>query len=87
MKDLIDTIFNPVIGWLDGIIEMIIKLSVPVGKGINFSYYLSPFYALGPYWSTFILTTFTLGGIYLIAYIISSQGGLFIKFKEFIKWW
>jgi len=85
--DLINTIFNPVLMWLDNIRMMITNLAVPTSRGLNIGIYLSPFAFLGIGWITFISTGIALGLTYLIVFIIQAQQGLFIKFKDTIKWW
>lgn len=87
MIALIDTIFGPVINWLIRIKEMIRELSVPLARPINISDYLGPFAHLGPYWILFISTGAALGFIYLVAFMITASQGLFIKFKDTVKWW
>lgn len=87
MIALIDTIFGPVIGWLISIRSSINDLSVPMSRPINISNYLGPFALLGPYWITFISTACVFAFIYIVAFIVMSSQGLFIKFKDSIKWW
>lgn len=87
MKSIIDTIFNPVLNWLDKIISAIQDLSVPVSRAIDINVYLGPLALLGPYWVTFITTVCFLAFVYMVTFIIVAQQGLFIKFKDTIKWW
>lgn len=87
MRDLIDTIFHPVLGWLEGIITNIHRLSVPLSHPIDFGNYAGYFGILGPYWSKFVTTGFALAFIYFVVYLVVSNIGLFAKFKNMIKWW
>lgn len=87
IRNLIDTIFDPIIGWLTIIIENINKLSVPVARPLNIDLYFGPFVHLGPYWLTLITTICFLAFVYVICYIIVAYQGFFIKFKDTIKWW
>jgi hypothetical protein len=87
VRALIDTIFSPVLMWLTGIFESIQKLSVPLAHPLDIGMYLGPFVLLGPAWITFISTACALAFIYVVAFIVIAQRGLFIRFKDVIKWW
>ncbi|MNC20245.1 hypothetical protein D3C81_1001780 [compost metagenome] len=87
MRNLIDTIFAPVLAWLNGIADRLSDLSVPVSRPLILGRYFGYFSWLGPYWTTFITTTCTLAFIYMIVYFIRSQSDLFLRFKNMIKWW
>lgn len=87
MRAIIDSILGPVLQWLASISSYINQLSVPVSRPIDLSNYLGYFGMLGPYWLSFIQTVIGLAFIYMIAFIIVTQQGLFIKFKDMIKWW
>lgn len=87
MRNLIDTIFGPVLSWLNNISTSIRELSVPVSRPIDPSRYFGYFSFLGPHWVTLVTTILTLGFIYLVVYFIVTNIGLFMKFKNMIKWW
>lgn len=87
MKNLIDTIFSPVLVFLTTIADALRSLSVPVARPLDFGKYFGYFSFLGPIWITFITTACTLAFIYFIVYLVTNNMGLFLKFKEFIKWW
>lgn len=87
MKPLIDTIFGPVLAWLTNIQNYISELKVPLARPLDISQYLGPFAMLGPYWVTFISTACVLAFIYVVTFIIVLNQGVFIKFKETVKWW
>lgn len=87
MRNLVDTIFSPVLNFLNIISDSLRSLSIPIARPIDFSRYLGYFNFLGPAWTTFITTVCTLAFIYFIVFFITSNMGLFIKFKNFIKWW
>lgn len=87
MIALIDTIFNPVLAWLSSISMYIHSLSVPVARPLNLSLYLGPFAYLGPYWITFITTGIFLAFVYIICFLVVSYQGMFIRFKDSVKWW
>jgi hypothetical protein len=87
MRALIDTVFNPVLNWLNKISSYILHLSVPVARPLDISQYLGPFALLGPYWISFITTVCALAFIYMVCFIIVASQGTFIKWKDTIKWW
>lgn len=87
MKGLIDTIFNPVLNWLNSILSSIMSLDVPFSHPLDIAKYLGPFSYLGNNWISFIVTCAFLAFIYVVTYIIVSQQGLFSKFKDMVKWW
>lgn len=87
MKGLIDTIFYPVLNWLNSILSSIMSLDVPLSHPLDIAKYLGPFAYLGPYWISFVVTVGTLAFVYVICFIVVSQHGLFMKFKNTIKWW
>lgn len=87
MRNLIDTIFAPVLGWLNDIYYRLIALSVPASRPLTLGNYFGYFDWLGPHWKLLITTCCTLAFIYLLVYLIRTQSGLFLKFKDFIQWW
>lgn len=87
MRPLIDTIFAPVLNWLQNMIITIDSLSVPYSRPLNISNYFGYFSMFGNGWLFFIKTTTTLAFIYGVSYLVVTQVGLFIKFKDMIKWW
>lgn len=87
MRALIDTIFNPVLNWLQNIYNTILELSVPLARPLPVGSYMGPLATLGPYWVTFITTVCTLAFIYMVTFLIVAYQGVFTKFKDTIKWW
>ncbi|AHM67482.1 hypothetical protein PPSQR21_038440 [Paenibacillus polymyxa SQR-21] len=87
MRNFVDSIFGPILGWLNGIAVSLSDLSVPLSRPLNFSKYFGYFSFLGSTWMTFITTCCTLAFIYLIVYIIKTQWGLILHVKDLIKWW
>lgn len=87
IHDLIDTVFLPVLNFLNSLYNSIKELSIPVSRPINISKYLGVFGYLGPSWVLFIVNGALLGFIYIVCYLFVAQRGLFSKFKDTIKWW
>lgn len=83
---LIDTIFNPVLGWLAQMSKYLNDLSVPASRPLRLSDYLGVFaYLYG--WTTVITTLCALVFVYFVCYIIMTYSSLFIRFKDTVKWW
>lgn len=87
MRSLIDTIFQPVLTWLQSIINSINDMSVPLSRPINIDNYFGYFALFGSGWQDFVQTVCALAFIYGICYLVVIQIGLFSKFKDIIKWW
>lgn len=87
MKGLIDSVFGPVIEFLTTILTFIEELSVPVSRPFDPSNYLAPLTLLGPYWFNFVTTVCMLAFIYVVVFLIVAYNGMYIKFKDNIKWW
>jgi hypothetical protein len=87
MRSLVDSIFSPLMMWLDSIISRIDLLSVPLGRPLNINNYIGYLSFLGANWIQFITTAFALAFVYLITYLIVANMGVIIKFKNMVKWW
>ncbi|MNL24520.1 hypothetical protein D3C87_1459550 [compost metagenome] len=75
------------LGWLNDIYYKLTALAVPASRPLSLGRYFGVFDWLGPQWKLLITTCCTLAFIYLVVYLIRTQSGLFLKFKEFIQWW
>lgn len=87
MIAVIDTIFKPLLNWLNSIYSSIMSLKVPLAHPVNVGQYLGVFGHLGPYWITFITTVAFLAFVYVVILIILGSQGLVIKFRNTVKWW
>lgn len=87
MRAVIDTMFAPLLQWLQSIIDTIGSLSLPVAQSLDISKYFGYFGLFGAGWQYFIQTVVTLSFIYGISYLIVVQMGLLSRFKDLIKWW
>lgn len=87
MRNLIDSLFRPVLDWLANTTSYLSDLSVPVSMPVDFSKYFGYFSVLGPKWQLMITTLMALLFIYFLVYLIMSNIGLLRKFKDVIKWW
>lgn len=86
MKALIDTVFNPILGWLSSIADLLSDMSVPASRGLDLSNYIG-FLAYFGKWSTVFTTLILFLFIYSVTYVLVAQLGLLQRFKDLIKWW
>jgi hypothetical protein len=87
VRDLIDSIFNPLLTWLTDVYNRISELSIPLARPLDLSNYFGFFNFLGPNWTSLINTILALSFIYLMTYVIVTNLHLIVKFKNLIKWW
>lgn len=87
MHNFIDTIFYPVTSWLSSMSSHLSELSVPLSHPIPIQKYLGIFSLLGGAWTSFIVNACLMAFIYMVCLLIVAQNGLFLKFKNNIKWW
>lgn len=87
MKNLIDTIVYPLLNWLNNIYNSLSELSVPLSRPVDIAQYLGVFAYLGSGWISFVVNVCLLAFIYVVALLLVAQHGLFIKFKNTVKWW
>lgn len=87
IKNFIDTIFAPILTWLNMISLQIRNLSVPVSHPLDFNKYFGQFAFLGPKWMLVITTLCGLAFVYFIIFFIMNARGLYQKFKDSIQWW
>jgi hypothetical protein len=87
LRSLIDTLFQPLLNWLNLIYTNLHELSVPLSRPLDLSKYLGVFGYLGPAWISFILNILVMAFIYVVCLVIIAQHGLILKFKETVKWW
>lgn len=87
MRNFIDTLFYPLLNWLNGIYTNLSSLSVPLSHPLDIKKYLGIFSILGPGWVSFIVNICLMAFIYMVCFMIVAQQGLFVKFKNTIKWW
>lgn len=89
LRGFVDTIFSPVLNFLNNIFNILTnaRLSVPrVGLFDIFDYF--PYFNMfGPGWRNFVVTVAFLAFTYIILYLIMNNLGFFSKIKDAIKWW
>jgi hypothetical protein len=87
MRALIDSVFKPVLNWLQNIYDSISDLIVPISRPLNVDNYFGVFGYFGSGWQDFAETVCVLAFIYVVCYVIVTQIELLRKFKDLVKWW
>lgn len=87
MKALIDTIFNPIIAWLNSIQDYLSSASVPLSQQLPIHNLFAPIAMISPAWALVITNIFAMAFIYAIIYIVSNATGLIERFRGIAKWW
>lgn len=86
MSKILESIFAPLFLWLNQMENSIDRLSVMPAKRFTPMNMLRPFYILGPYWMSCIVTVVTCFCFYGIVYVIKNWDDFIIRFKNTIKW-
>lgn len=86
MIAVIDTVFSPVLNWLNALRDYLLQASVPVSRPIEFANVFSPFAMLGS-WSVVVSNIFVMVFVYCIVYVVSNGIGVLESFRNVIKWW
>ena len=87
MIALVDTIFDPILGWIDKVIEILQMAIVPVARPFDPSDYLGIYGQIGQGWIGFITSGLVMCFIYVVIYIVMAKSGVYLKFKKSVKWW
>lgn len=87
MIALIDTIFTPVLNWLTQIINYLHSATIPTSYTLEIGSLFAPFAMISPAWALLITNIFIMIVTYSIIYISMNATGLYLQFKEAIKWW
>lgn len=87
MIALIDTIFSPVMNWLSQIISYLHSATIPKSYSLELGSLFAPLNMISPSWTLLITNIFIMFVTYSIVYISVNGTGLYLQFKEAIKWW
>lgn len=87
MTNFIKSIFNPVIAWLDMMVERLNSIGTVAAKGVRLSDYFGFFNLLGNAWSSLIMQFISALMFVFILYMIKNYSRILIWFKELVKWW
>lgn len=87
MKALIDSIFNPVIDWLNSLQATLMNASVPLSQQLPITDLFAPIAMISPSWALVITNIFAMAFIYAVIYIVSNGTGIIERFRNSVKWW
>lgn len=87
MINFIDSIFSPVIQFLQLMIDRLGGIGSIAAKGIRLDHYFGFFTVLGPAW-TGVITSFLAALTFIFTlYMIQKYSRVLLWFKDLIKWW
>lgn len=87
MINFVNTIFDPVLDFLNLIITKLSSIGTIAAKGIRLSDYFGFFSILGPAW-TGVITSFLAAFLFIfILYMVQKYSRVLLWFKDLIKWW
>lgn len=86
-KNLIDHIFSLPESILETMIDKLQGASSLVAQGINVSDWLAPVGLLGPSWVKVINALLAGASLVFIFWLGKRVYGLYLQFKEGVKWW
>ncbi|MGC5328956.1 hypothetical protein [Brevibacillus sp. SYSU BS000544] len=87
MRNFIDSLFNPASQFLQGIRDSLLKYSVGRNKPIELDSFFSPFALLGTSWVVLIKAVMLSLFSITMLYVAIGARGVYLYFKESIKWW
>jgi hypothetical protein len=87
MKNLIDSIFNPVIKLMDQMQSKLSSIGTISAKGLDLDNYLGFLTILGPSWSGVISSFLSALSFIGILYLVKTNSRIYLWFKDLIKWW
>lgn len=87
LRSFIDSIFDPIVSFLDLCIEKLQGINMVTAQGINVGKYLSVFGDMPAVWQTLIVSI--LGSVTLLGGLIifRSLMRVYYSAKEGVKWW
>lgn len=87
VKNLIDTIFNAPLQWLQLMKQMIDNAGVVAGKGINLNNYFSFFGYLPPEWQLCVKSVITSAVLICVLFLVKAGWNMYLNVKASSKWW
>lgn len=87
MRNLIDSIFDPIFSILDNMQSKIDSIGTIAAKGIDLDNYFGFITILGPSWSGVISSLLAALLFITILYTIKTNSRIYLWFKDLIKWW
>lgn len=87
MRNFVDSIFDPVIQFLQLMIDKLSGIGTVSAKGVRLDHYFGFFSILGPAW-TGVISSLLVSLLFVgILYMIQKNSRVLLWFKDLIKWW
>lgn len=87
MNNFVDSIFAPVLQFLQLMIDRLSGIGTIAAKGVRLDHYLGFFSILGPAWTGVISSLLTALFFLFTLYVIQKNSRVLLWFKDLIKWW
>lgn len=87
MTNFIDSIFAPVLQFLNMIISRLNGIGTIAAKGVRLDHYFGFFSVLGPAWTGLITSFLAAFTFVFILYMVQKYSRVLLWFKDLIKWW
>lgn len=87
MINFINSVFNPVLQFLNMIIDRLSSIGTMSAKGIRLGDYFGFFAILGPAWTGVITSFLTAFMFVFILYMVQKYSRILLWLKDLIKWW
>lgn len=84
---IIDSIFNPIIQILITARDHLDNVAHVAARGLNLDYFLGPVSMLGWQWRTLVGSIIAAAFLILAVFIARRVYGIYLAFKEGVKWW
>lgn len=87
IRNMIDSIFNPAIAFLQLIKNLLNNAGTVVGKGINLNNYFSFFGYLPPEWQAVVKSALASVVLLAILFLVRSAWDMYLRVKSSSQWW
>lgn len=87
MTNFIDSLFAPILQFLDLIYGKLSSIGTVAAKGIRLDHYFGVFAILGPAWTSVITSLITCLIFLFILSMIKRYSGVLLYLKDLIRWW
>lgn len=87
MINLVNSMFRPILQFLQQMIDRLHGLGSVAAKGIRLDHYFGFFSILGPAW-TGVISSFLASFLFIfVLYVLQKNSRVLLWLKDLIKWW
>ncbi len=87
MNKLIDSVFNPVLDFLNNAQSKLENIGTISAKGLDLDNYLGFINVLGNSWSGVVSSLLTSLMFLGVLYAVKTNSSIYLWFKSMVKWW